>query len=616
MNQDVSVNLQCFLCPKTCFMKRLSYALIMFLLPMWQAKAGDKNVPDYSSFISKYAAKFKNDLRANNIAGLSIAVVDGDSIIWCEGFGYFNNTTPVKVTANTPFLIGSITKTFTATAVMQLSEKGIINIDAPLKKYVPEFHMKQVNGSEHMVTVRQLMTHHGGIPDFLTNKHPKKQLKMDLILDYLNRDYATFPPNTIYSYSNPGIGLLGIMIEKVTGQTFPGYVKRNILEPLKMNSSGIFSFSDMPLSVRLGYNSDLSEEAEYPGLITPSGGIYSSAGDMARYIKMILKRGKFDGGKIISPSTMDEMLRTQNDQVTLDIGLQIGLVWNIFYNAAGKCIEHEGGTQWHRSKICIAPEAGLGIVILTNSLKGNNLASLCGYEMMADLVKIKGCDTTKFSDEPRYKCTHRFSLKENPVILPQAIPYHEKVRLSGSYGTFGERNIIQIKDSSLFTKYYGHDLYLLPVNNNEFVVSPVNNYSQANPANRFYFDKFNNVLNLIEIDRDGRFAHFGERIEPVAIPASWQKQLGSYEVLPDENISSSLRDFRLEINDSILIMKAKLTKDYGVPDPIIPFKMINDSLAVVYGYGRFAGQSIRILSVKNDSVKIVRFMNQDMKLKN
>ena len=615
MNQDDSLKLPCFLCPKILDMKRMSYALILLLLPLWQANARDKNVPDYSSFISKYTAKFKNDLRANNIAGLSIAVVDGDRVIWCEGFGYFNNPAPVNVTANTPFLIGSITKTFSATAVMQLYEKGIIDIDAPLKKYVPEFHMKQVNGNDHMVTVRQLMTHHGGIPDFLTNKHPKTQLKMDLILDYVNRDYATFPPNTIYSYSNPGIGLLGIMIEKVTGLTFPDYVKKNILNPLKMNSSGIFTFSDMPLSVRLGYNSDLSEEAEYPGLILPSGGIYSSAGDMARYIKMILKKGVSDGRKIISEATIDEMLKTQNDQVKLDIGLEIGLVWNILYNSAGRCIEHEGGTQWHRSKICIAPEAGLGIVILTNSLKGNNLASLCGYEMLAELVKIKGCDTTKFSDEPRYKSSHRFSLKENPAILPKTIPYHEKVRLSGSYGTFGERNIIQIKDSSLFTKYYGHDLYLLPVNNNEFVVSPVNNYSQANPANRFYFETFNNVLNLIEIDRYGRFAHYGERIEPAAIPRSWQKQTGSYEVLPDENISSSLKDFSLEIEDSILMMKAKLTKDYGVPDPVIPFKIINDSLAVVYGYGRFAGQSIQILSVKNDSVKIIRFMNQDMKLK-
>ena len=133
-----------------------------------------KNVTDYSSFINKYTTKFKNELAGNNVAGLSIAVVDRDGVIWSEGFGYFNKQEPVAVTANTPFLIGSITKTFTAAAIMQLYENGVIDIDAPLKKYIPEFNLIQVSGNEQNVTVRQLMTHHAGIPDFLTNKHPKK----------------------------------------------------------------------------------------------------------------------------------------------------------------------------------------------------------------------------------------------------------------------------------------------------------------------------------------------------------------------------------------------------------------------------------------------------------
>jgi CubicO group peptidase (beta-lactamase class C family) len=579
------------------------------------ASAQTGKTPDYSSFIKKYTEKLKSELSPKNVAGLSIAVVDGDSTIWCEGFGYFNKQLPEKVSADTPFLIGSITKTFTAVAVMQLYKKGIIDIDAPLKKYLPEFHLKQINGNEQAVTVRQLMTHHGGIPDFLTNKHPKKQLSMDLILDYVNRDFATFPPNTIYSYSNPGIGLLGILVEKVTHQSFAGYVKTNILSPLRMNSSGIFSFNDMPLSVRLGYNSDLTEEEEYPGIITPSAGIYSSAMDMANYIKLWLNSDKSEAGQVISHTTIDEIIRTQNQDVLLDIGLQIGLVWNILYNRAGRCIEHEGGTQWHRSEICIAPESGLGIVILTNSLKGNSLTSLSRYEMLEELVKIKGCDSSKFSIEPRYKSSHRFSLAENPQFSPEKIAYSETERLSGSYGTFGERIPIQIKDSSLFTQYYGHDIFLLPVKNNEFVVSPVNNYSQANPSNRFYFEKFNNVLNLIEIDRYGRFAHWGERIDPVVIPSAWKDQTGSYEVLPDENIGSSLSNFRLDADNGFLMLKAKLTKDYGVPDPVIPLKIINDSLAVVYGYGRYAGQSAQILTDKSGKGKILRFMNQDMILK-
>jgi CubicO group peptidase (beta-lactamase class C family) len=574
-----------------------------------------QNHPDYLPFIQKYRHKFSDELANNKIAGLSIAIVDRDTIIWCEGFGSFNNSGPEGVTGSTPFLIGSITKTFTALAIMQLYEKGKLDIDSQLKTYLPDFNLKQVNGEDQQVTLRQLMTHHGGIPDFLANKHPKVQKDMSLILDYVNRDFATFPPNTIYSYSNPGIGLLGLVIERVTRQTFPAYVTQNILEPLKMTSSGIFSFNDIPLSVKTGYDSDMSEKTEYPGLILPSGGIYSSAADMANYIRMWLNKGEVNGESFIAPETAIEMMKIQNSDIKLDIGLPVGLVWNIIYNSAGKCLEHEGGTQWHRSEICIAPEAGLGVIILTNSLKGGSMTFLGRSEMLGELVRIKGCDTTGFSVEPRYECSHRFSLKENPTIIPVSISYEEKKRLSGNYGTFGEMNVIELKDSSLFTRYYGHDLYLLPVNNNEFVVSPSNSYEQANPANRFYFGKFRGVDNLIEIDCNGGFAHYGERIEPAFIPEEWKKQLGEYDILPDENSQSSLSNFSLVTEKGVLLLKAKLTKDYGVPDPVIPLRIINDTVAVVPGYGRFGGQSARIIRESSINKRILRFMNQDMILK-
>jgi CubicO group peptidase (beta-lactamase class C family) len=571
--------------------------------------------PDYLPFIEKYRHKFTDELAGNKISGLSIAVVDNNKVIWCEGFGSFNKSQPVAVTGSTPFLIGSITKTFTALAIMQLYEEGKLDIDSTVQTYLPEFHLRQINGEDQKATIRQLMTHHGGIPDFLTNKHPKEKKDMSLILDYVNRDFATYPPNTIYSYSNPGIGLLGLVIERVTHQTFPEYVTQHILEPLKMGSSGIFSFNDMPLSVKTGYNSDLSEKSEYPGLILPSGGIYSSAADMANYIKMWLNKGEVNGERLIAPETAMEMMRIQNADIKLDLGLPLGLVWNIIYNSAGKCLEHEGGTQWHRSEICIAPEAGLGIIILTNSLKGGSMTYLSRSEMLSELVRIKQCDTTGFSVEPRYECSHRFSLKENPEIIPVPISYEEKKSLSGNYGTFGEMNVIELKDSSLFTRYYGHDLYLLPVNNNEFVVSPSNSYEQANPANRFYFGKFRGVDNLIEIDRNGGFAHYGERIEPSSLPDDWKLQLGEYKVLPDDNSESSLTDFNLVYDKGILLLKAKLTKDYGVPDPVIPLKIVSDSVAVVYGYGRYGGQAAIIIKDPSDTKRILRFMNQDMILK-
>lgn len=108
-----------------------SFVLLLFVLCPAIFPQNPMSVPDYSSLIKKYRTLFSEEMKQNKTAGISIALVDGDSLIWCEGFGIFDTTNKTTITGHTPLLLGSITKTFTALAVMQLAEKGLIELDAP-----------------------------------------------------------------------------------------------------------------------------------------------------------------------------------------------------------------------------------------------------------------------------------------------------------------------------------------------------------------------------------------------------------------------------------------------------------------------------------------------------
>ena len=154
--------------------KNYALTLCLLLLGFFTIAQNKTISPDYSSLIEKYRNILQEEIRKNNIAGLSVALVDGDSLVWCEGFGFYNSRNKNQVTGHTPFNIGSISKTFTGLAVMQLQEDKKLNIDQPYKKYVPEFSMHSNYGSIDSIKIRDILTHHAGIPDYVKDKFAVK----------------------------------------------------------------------------------------------------------------------------------------------------------------------------------------------------------------------------------------------------------------------------------------------------------------------------------------------------------------------------------------------------------------------------------------------------------
>src|SRR6202142_2873036 len=172
-------------------------------------------------------------MRQKHITGLSVALVDDSEILFTKGYGFADKQAHRLATPRTVYKVGSITKVFTGTAAMQLSERGLLDIDKPVVEYLPEFSIKNRTGDLSQITPRTLMTHHSGIPgDWYLNYWSDEPHAFRNVLDYLQESHLAFPPNTVFSLSNLAMSLLGIIIERVSNQTYQQYIEQNILAPL------------------------------------------------------------------------------------------------------------------------------------------------------------------------------------------------------------------------------------------------------------------------------------------------------------------------------------------------------------------------------------------------
>lgn len=285
---------------------------------------------DYSRTIAEMTERVRLGMAETGAVGLAITLVDGDEAVWTAGFGYADRRNGVPVTGETVFLIGSISKTMAGTAVMQLAERGLVDIDRPFSEFLPAFSLQdRFPGS--VITPRSILDHHSGVPGDLFNGlftlSPDEGYNAWLA-DYLQGDYPQYPVNQIYSYSNSGYSLLTDAVARVSGQSFTDFTQSRIFAPLGM---GRTSFAGDRPDIQAALSKAYRRGAEYPGEFVngPSAGsVRSTAADMARYIRAVLAGGQGDNGRILDPATLQEMLRPQNRDLVLDRwAVSNGLSW-------------------------------------------------------------------------------------------------------------------------------------------------------------------------------------------------------------------------------------------------------------------------------------------------
>ncbi|MDD5760272.1 MAG: serine hydrolase, partial [Desulfobulbaceae bacterium] len=231
-------------------MRRQNFRQMIYLIMMFLLVAGCATAParpttllpgDYG-YLKEYMSWFvQNQMKKNDVIGLSVALVDDQQVIWSEGFGFADKRAGMPAGADTIYRVGSISKLFTTMAALQLSEQGKLELDKPLSAYIPDFTIRSRYPGAKPITPRSIMTHHSGIPsDRHQGMWTKKPVPIADLPSLISDDYAAFPPDTVFSYSNLGMSLLGLAVQNASGQEFASQMRQAILTPLRMESA-VFS---------------------------------------------------------------------------------------------------------------------------------------------------------------------------------------------------------------------------------------------------------------------------------------------------------------------------------------------------------------------------------------
>jgi CubicO group peptidase (beta-lactamase class C family) len=305
-----------------------------------------------------------------DIPGSSIALVKEGKLVWSKAYGLADVQTGRKLTKDTPMRVQSISKSITAWGVMKLVEQGKIELDAPIWQYFKSWHFPESEFSAKGVTIRQLLSHTGGLPlgDVFTIYSPHEE--MPSLREKLTQEAVLVrEPGSAFSYSNTGYNLLELLIEEVTGQAFGDYMRREILHPLGMNRSTFIWDEGFDPAVPVGYDLRGKPVPVYVYPEKASGGLFATAEDIAAFTIAGMKDAPHDK-QLISPESIEAL----HTPAAKEIG-----IYSLVFDAYGlghyietlpngeRAISHGGQGTGIMTHFHAIPETGDAIVILTNS---------------------------------------------------------------------------------------------------------------------------------------------------------------------------------------------------------------------------------------------------------
>ncbi|KON90318.1 hypothetical protein AF332_14910 [Sporosarcina globispora] len=304
-----------------------------------------------------------SNLKKTGLPGVSVSIIKGNKVIYTAGYG--NDSEGNPITADTKMYIGSVSKSFTSLAVMQLVEQGKIQLQKPVKSYLPNFVTEDERSDK--ITVTQLLNQSSGLSD---KSFPEMSLSQpNSLMEEMKRlsgAHLTADPGTQWNYHNPNYHILAQLVEQVSGQPFNQYIKNHILTPLNMSSTISMTFAGNESEVERGYTyaygMPIARKA-LPHFVIGSGGMISTANDMTKWIAM--QNGDLksvDGTPLVSP----ESLRVMHTPSGPDNEYAYGWEQDVLPDGS-KRIEHGGTLFTYSSDAALFPEKGYAFVVMFNS---------------------------------------------------------------------------------------------------------------------------------------------------------------------------------------------------------------------------------------------------------
>ncbi|HEV3118048.1 MAG TPA: serine hydrolase [Gemmataceae bacterium] len=357
------------------------------------------------------------EVQDKQLPALSIALVDDQTIVWAKGFGFTDANNKTPATADTVYRVGSVSKLFTDIGIMQLVERGEIDLDAPVTKYLPDF--KPANPFGKPITLRQLMSHRAGLVREPPVGHYFDPTGPTLAqtVESLNRTELIYAPETHTKYSNAGIAVVGYVLERLKGEPFPTYLKHAVLEPLGLQKSRFEPTpsvtKDLSRAIMWTYHGRVFDAPTFSLGMAPAGSMYSTVNDLGRFLSVLFADGKSGAGRVVKPETLEQMWTPQFAKKAEKGGFGIG--FHLSDLEGCKCVGHGGAIYGFATTLEALPGEKLGVVVIAAKDCANAVTAHVAHEALKQLLAIR-------------------RNKPAPAIAePQAVAGEEARRVAGRY---------------------------------------------------------------------------------------------------------------------------------------------------------------------------------------
>ena len=353
------------------------------------------NDPEVLGAERLFSAWLEGQIAYRGLPGIAVGVVKDQELLWSSGFGFANLAAKTPMTAATKFRMASHSKLFTAIAIMQLREQGKVHLDDAVSSYLPWFTAAPARDDDGPVTIEQLLSHSSGMQREAGDHWTSYEFptSAELVRLYAGRK-AAFAPSVRWKYSNLAYAVAGMVIEKVSGETWANYVEKNIFQPLGMNASSVDKRVEgltVPYARRMPDGTrEILPFVDARGMAAATG-VTSNVEDMAKFVSAQFRHGARGGGRIVSTGSLREMHRVRSVEENWTAGTGLGFDISRIDNRT--YVGHGGGYPGNTTYTLIQLDDKVGVIVLTNTNDSNP------FDIAKQLMATVGKAVAKASPE-------------------------------------------------------------------------------------------------------------------------------------------------------------------------------------------------------------------------
>ncbi len=484
-------------------MKNIAVLFLCFL--SITSFAQKKNSTEDKRFANLDTA-FARVLKEWHAAGFAVAVVEKNKVVYAKGFGYRDYENKIPVTPNTLFAIGSCTKAFTASLIGMLNKDGKVDLDKPVRNYLPELKFYNDELNDH-VTLRDMMCHRTGLPRHDYSWYLFQTNSMDTLMHRIQYLEPSAELRQKWQYNNFMFMLQGMVAEKLTGKSWEDNIRQKIFQPLGMDSSdATLAEWEKSSDAAFGYDvihDSIIKKMDYYDIaaMSPAGSINSSVNDMAKWLVTWIHGGKYNGKEIIPASYTTQAM---GSQMVIDEGLpskeepdiflsNYGFGWFIDSYRGHYRVNHGGNIDGFSANTCFFPSDSIGIVVLANQ-NGSPVPSIVRNIIADRMLGLKYHDWQSELKRNADSAAIKQKEAQKSIVSNQKLntkPSHELKSYEGSYSNPGYGIFdVTLKNDSLFVsagtkllwlRHYHYDVFTA------FFVDPKDGIDTSDASSKMQF---------------------------------------------------------------------------------------------------------------------------------